>query len=108
MSLYVAAHYKNSPNDLQMLSDAPAHHLFCLLGPVDPQQSALPEVLSVVQVSIGYGNTTTSRGGVQIHCQVNFIVVLDRFVSKGRYQRAPSRTVCHEESRLLVTSFRGP
>lgn len=24
-ALYTAAHYKNSPNDLQMLSDAPAH-----------------------------------------------------------------------------------
>ncbi|KAF3854987.1 hypothetical protein F7725_023042 [Dissostichus mawsoni] len=60
MALYVASHYKdhiasyaqypviclfirrlkcflwiqNSPNDLQMLSDAPAHHLFCLLPPV--------------------------------------------------------------------------
>ncbi|VDM39591.1 unnamed protein product, partial [Toxocara canis] len=33
MSIYVAAHYKNSPNDLQMLSDAPAHHLFVLMGP---------------------------------------------------------------------------
>ncbi|GAU44634.1 hypothetical protein TSUD_379130 [Trifolium subterraneum] len=32
MSLYVASHYKNSPNDLQLMSDAPAHHLFVLLG----------------------------------------------------------------------------
>jgi hypothetical protein len=31
-ALYTAAHYKNSPNDLQMLSDAPAHRLFVLLG----------------------------------------------------------------------------
>jgi N-acetyltransferase 10 len=42
---------QNSPNDLQMLSDAPAHHLFCLLGPVDPIKKSLPEVLAVVQVS---------------------------------------------------------
>ncbi len=42
---------QNSPNDLQMLSDAPAHHLFCLLGPVDPNKKSLPEVLAVVQVS---------------------------------------------------------
>lgn len=41
---------QNSPNDLQMLSDAPAHHLFCLLPPVPPTQNALPEVLAVVQV----------------------------------------------------------
>uniref|UniRef100_A0A8C6DWW5 RNA cytidine acetyltransferase n=1 Tax=Moschus moschiferus TaxID=68415 RepID=A0A8C6DWW5_MOSMO len=54
MALYVASHYKNSPNDLQMLSDAPAHHLFCLLPPVPPTQNALPEVLAVIQM--GYGS----------------------------------------------------
>lgn len=32
MALYVASHYKNTPNDLQLMSDAPAHHLFVLLG----------------------------------------------------------------------------
>jgi len=52
MSLYVASHYKNSPNDLQLMSDAPAHHLFCLLGPVDPDQTTLPEVLCVIQVCL--------------------------------------------------------
>jgi N-acetyltransferase 10 len=31
MALFVS-YYKNSPNDLQLLSDAPAHHLFVLLG----------------------------------------------------------------------------
>ncbi|PIO77739.1 hypothetical protein TELCIR_00153 [Teladorsagia circumcincta] len=43
MAIYVAAHYKNSPNDLQMLSDAPAHHLFVLMSPVKEDQSSLPE-----------------------------------------------------------------
>lgn len=52
MALYVASHYKNSPNDLQLLSDAPAHHLFCLLPPVPPTQNSLPEVLAVVQVCL--------------------------------------------------------
>ncbi|ODN05444.1 N-acetyltransferase 10, partial [Orchesella cincta] len=52
MSLYVASHYKNSPNDLQLMSDAPAHHLFCLLGPVDPNRKALPEVLCVLQICL--------------------------------------------------------
>uniref|UniRef100_A0A8D0B9M4 RNA cytidine acetyltransferase n=1 Tax=Salvator merianae TaxID=96440 RepID=A0A8D0B9M4_SALMN len=52
MALYVASHYKNSPNDLQMLSDAPAHHLFCLLPPVPATQNSLPEVLAVVQVCL--------------------------------------------------------
>eukprot|EP00088_Acartia_fossae_P056673 TRINITY_DN6600_c0_g1_i3.p1 TRINITY_DN6600_c0_g1~~TRINITY_DN6600_c0_g1_i3.p1 ORF type:complete len:1013 (-),score=323.42 TRINITY_DN6600_c0_g1_i3:32-3070(-) len=52
MALFVASHYKNSPNDLQMLSDAPAHHIFCLLGPISPSSTALPEVLCVVQVCL--------------------------------------------------------
>ncbi|XP_067090614.1 RNA cytidine acetyltransferase [Osmerus mordax] len=52
MALYVASHYKNTPNDLQLLSDAPAHHLFCLLPPVPPTQNSLPEVLAVVQVCL--------------------------------------------------------
>ncbi|XP_029130311.1 RNA cytidine acetyltransferase 2 [Cajanus cajan] len=28
MAIYVVSHYKNSPNDLQLSVDAPAHHLF--------------------------------------------------------------------------------
>ncbi|CDW54381.1 tRNA bind 2 and DUF1726 and Helicase RecD and GNA T acetyltr 2 domain containing protein [Trichuris trichiura] len=52
MSIYVAAHYKNSPNDLQMISDAPAHHLFVLLGPVDVNQKNIPEILCVIQVCL--------------------------------------------------------
>ena len=50
MALYVASHYKNTPNDLQLLSDAPAHHLFVLCGPVAKTQSALPVPLVVLQV----------------------------------------------------------
>lgn len=41
MALYVASHYKNSPNDLVLMSDAPAHRLFVLLGPVDPTKVSL-------------------------------------------------------------------
>ena len=49
-SLYVASHYKNSPDDLQLLSDAPAHMLFVLLGP--QQDATLPDVYCVVQVCL--------------------------------------------------------
>lgn len=54
MSLYVSSHYKNTPNDLQMLSDAPAHHIFCLLGPFNQSKNlqSLPEILCVVQVCL--------------------------------------------------------
>lgn len=50
MSLYVSSHYKNTPNDLQLMSDAPAHHLFVLLGPVDENTKELPDIFCVIQV----------------------------------------------------------
>jgi len=76
MSLYVSSHYKNSPNDLQLISDAPAHRLFVLLGPQqqpsssssssssstdaaggggggdDSHPPALPDILCVLQVCL--------------------------------------------------------
>ncbi|GJJ13493.1 hypothetical protein Clacol_007747 [Clathrus columnatus] len=52
MALYVASHYKNQPNDLQLMSDAPAHHLFVLLPPIDENQNTLPEPLAVLQVAL--------------------------------------------------------
>lgn len=52
MALYVASHYKNSPNDLQLLADAQSHHLFVLLGPVDESKNQLPDILCVIQVSL--------------------------------------------------------
>ena len=55
-ALYTSAHYKNSPNDLQMLSDAPAHRLFVLLGPQKSTSSSsevrIPDILCVVQVAL--------------------------------------------------------
>lgn len=53
MALYVASHYKNSPNDLQLMSDAPAHQLFVLLPPIDPKDGArVPDPLCVIQVAL--------------------------------------------------------
>lgn len=51
MALYVASHYKNTPNDLQMISDAPAHHLFCLLPP-GKKSGTIPEVLCFIQICL--------------------------------------------------------
>lgn len=60
-SLYTSAHYKNTPNDLQMLSDAPAHNVFVLLGPAAESSSndnnnnegdLLPDILAIVQTSL--------------------------------------------------------
>ncbi|CAG9461049.1 unnamed protein product [Pedinophyceae sp. YPF-701] len=52
MALYVSSHYRNTPNDLVLMSDAPAHRLFVLLGPVDQTDNALPDVLCVIQVAL--------------------------------------------------------
>ncbi|KAF3484121.1 uncharacterized protein GIQ15_03445 [Arthroderma uncinatum] len=52
MALYVASHYKNSPNDLQLMSDAPAHQLFVLVPPVDENATKLPEPLCVIQIAM--------------------------------------------------------
>ncbi|KAE9398560.1 DUF699-domain-containing protein [Gymnopus androsaceus JB14] len=57
MSLYVASHYKNQPNDLQLMSDAPGHELFILLPPLntenkdDGEADVLPHPLAVIQVA---------------------------------------------------------
>ena len=52
IALYVASHYKNSPDDLQLMSDAPAHQLFVLVPPVDDNMNRLPEPLCVIQVAL--------------------------------------------------------
>ncbi|KAH9811764.1 GNAT acetyltransferase 2-domain-containing protein [Melampsora americana] len=53
MSLYVASHYKNSPNDLQLMSDAPSHQLYVLLPPLkDEDHGNLPEPLVVIQIAL--------------------------------------------------------
>ena len=51
VALFVASHYRNTPNDLLLMADAPAHHLFVLLGPLDETVNALPDILAVAQVS---------------------------------------------------------
>ncbi|KAL8703877.1 MAG: hypothetical protein Q9201_002966 [Fulgogasparrea decipioides] len=52
IALYVASHYKNSPNDLQLMSDAPAHQLYVLVPPIEDESSRLPEPLCVIQVAL--------------------------------------------------------
>lgn len=72
-SLLVAAHYKNQPNDLQLLSDAPGHHLLVLCAAnVENASSAaatsVPDVYCVIhaceegQVSSEAIKSNMSRG----------------------------------------------
>lgn len=65
MALFVSSHYKNSPNDLQMLSDAPAHALFVLLAPTRSDTSKLPDVLCAIQVCLeGRISTKSAKSGL--------------------------------------------
>lgn len=52
MGLYTSAHYKNTPNDLQLLSDAPSHSIFALLSPSAEDSDSLPDILAVIQVAL--------------------------------------------------------
>ena len=55
MSLFISSHYKNSPNDLQLMSDAPAHLLFVLLGPLtsnSDNKNQIPDILCVIQIAL--------------------------------------------------------
>jgi N-acetyltransferase 10 len=52
MSLYVASHYKNLPNDLQLMSDSPSQQLYVLLPPIGESGGNLPEPLVVIQVAL--------------------------------------------------------
>ncbi len=99
---------QNSPNDLQMLSDAPAHHLFCLLPPVPPTQNSLPEVLAVVQVCPNWLNSNTLEVVVMKELCSEACVFCYRCVWKERSPASPSLTACPEGRKLQVTSFRGP
>jgi N-acetyltransferase 10 len=53
MSLFVASHYKNSPNDLQLLSDAPAHSIFVLCRNIEKSKEtkgSIPDIYAAIQV----------------------------------------------------------
>ncbi|KAL1879264.1 N-acetyltransferase 10 [Diaporthe australafricana] len=52
VALYVSSHYKNSPDDLQLMSDAPSHELYVLVPPGATEGSRLPEPLCVIQVAL--------------------------------------------------------
>ncbi len=63
MSLFISSHYKNSPNDLQLLSDSPSHLIFVLLGPIKKNNDGkveLPDILCAVQLALE-GNLSQLR-----------------------------------------------
>jgi N-acetyltransferase 10 len=52
VALSVASHYKNEPDDLLLMSDAPNHRVFALLPPILPNQRKLGGVLCYVQAAL--------------------------------------------------------
>jgi len=53
MSIFVSSHYKNSPNDLQLLSDPPSHGIFVLINPLDKKDSSkksIPDIFAAIQI----------------------------------------------------------
>jgi N-acetyltransferase 10 len=50
-SLLVSVHYKNSPDDLQMLCDAPSHRILVFITPLALSLVILPDILGVVHIS---------------------------------------------------------
>jgi N-acetyltransferase 10 len=48
MSLFVSSHYKNSPNDLQLLADAPGHAILVLLKKNINKNDPLPDVYCAI------------------------------------------------------------
>ncbi|KAJ2923519.1 hypothetical protein H1R20_g13575, partial [Candolleomyces eurysporus] len=115
MGLYVASHYKNSPNDLQLMSDAPAHQLFVLLPPLKDSNSSssapstsethLPEPLVVLQVALE-GNVSKEAileglgRGVRPGGDMIPWIVSQQF-QEGRFGRMSGarvvRVACHPE-----------
>ncbi|KAI1342760.1 GNAT acetyltransferase 2-domain-containing protein [Xylariaceae sp. FL0016] len=51
VGLYVASHYKNSPDDLMLMADAPSHEIYVLVAP-NSESKGLPEPLVVIQVAL--------------------------------------------------------
>ncbi|TEB14478.1 N-acetyltransferase [Perkinsus sp. BL_2016] len=52
VSLFVSSHYKNSPDDLMLMSDAPKHHVLALIPPVGEEDAAVPEVYVAIQIAL--------------------------------------------------------
>eukprot|EP00792_Barthelona_sp_PAP020_P004976 TRINITY_DN2437_c0_g1_i1.p1 TRINITY_DN2437_c0_g1~~TRINITY_DN2437_c0_g1_i1.p1 ORF type:complete len:1010 (-),score=304.74 TRINITY_DN2437_c0_g1_i1:205-3210(-) len=51
-SILVSSHYRNQPDDLQLVADSPTQRLFVLMAPItdDTPNDVLPRILVVIQV----------------------------------------------------------
>ncbi|TBU06459.1 helicase [Hamiltosporidium magnivora] len=95
VSLFVASHYKNSPNDLQLLADGPKQGIFVLLTPLDDKSvegkenancSILPKIICAIQVTLEgkIKNTqTVSKDGNLIPWTVYEHFIDTEFINKS-------------------------
>lgn len=63
VALFVASHYKNSPNDLMLMADIDNHHLFTLLSPINEDSPDIPNILCAIQVVYENIEDRTNREG---------------------------------------------
>lgn len=63
VSLFVASHYKNSPDDILLMADVDSHHIFTLLTPFDENSGELPKIICAIQVAYENIENRTKREG---------------------------------------------
>jgi len=51
MAIFSSSHYRNSPDDLQILADAPSHRIVVLTSPLTFAANFLPDILSAIHFS---------------------------------------------------------
>ncbi|AAK39838.1 hypothetical protein (nucleomorph) [Guillardia theta] len=51
VNIFFFSHYKNSPDDLQLMCDSPFHRIFVLIHQKDISLSLIPDILAAVQIS---------------------------------------------------------
>jgi N-acetyltransferase 10 len=52
VSLFVSSHYKNSPDDLMLMADAPKHHVLAFCPPISESDGEVPEVYVAIQIAL--------------------------------------------------------
>ena len=51
ISIFSSSHYRNSPDDLQILADAPSHRILVLTSPLGFSTNFLPTILCAIHIS---------------------------------------------------------
>lgn len=99
-SLFVSSHYKNSPNDLQLLADAPSHALCVLLGPIDKtkEKTGMPDILVAIQICFegGVKKTTIENNeqrGIKPSGDLVPWTLSDQFLDRSLFDLMGSRII---------------